>query len=103
MKSENLLWKQYVKANKRGYVFMALTILAPAFFGTIAHFTIANDAAYSVASLSGVIFFVLSAKSFFEYRNAECPHCNQLLNNARNMFFPFDKTCRKCGKALDHN
>jgi len=101
MKRENPFWQRYLRTFYRGYLFMALTIAAPAALGTIAHFTLANDTTYAVAALSGIIFFALSAKSFFEYRNAECPHCNQLLNNPRNILYPFDRTCRKCGKDLD--
>lgn len=93
MIKNNKFWHNYKGIAIRSYVWFIGGLLISLPFG----FFLGNTAGGLVV-LGG---FVVSMYYGLFYRNTTCPHCKQYPQNIKNIFFPIDPICRKCGKRMD--
>jgi|GEM_PF-6669152 len=86
-------WQEYKRTIIFAYAILPVTLILPIIFGIMGLQT--------VASYIGFLPFVISMLLFLKYRNMNCPKCNQHPQNGKNIFYPFDPVCTRCGKRMD--
>lgn len=95
MSKSNKFWNEYKGKAIRSYLWFFGGLLISLPFG----FFLGN-AVGGIVVLGG---FIVSMYYGLSYRNTACPHCKQYPQNFKNIFFPIDPICKKCGKRMDED
>lgn len=97
-------WQNYRKISILAWVCLLATVILPVVVGTILHFLIGESIWVAfVANALGLGSFVLFFYYSWQFILARCPHCDQYAARLKNLLFPIDPICPKCGKRMDQS
>lgn len=100
--SSNAFWRTYRRDAIMGWIYLIATPVVPISVGLVNHFLLgATPIISSLAEVIGLVPFLLFGYYSWKYKFAVCPHCNQTAAKFRNLVFPIDPICPKCGRRMD--
>lgn len=97
-------WREYRKNVLLIWVYFTGMFVLPISLGLICHLLWGDSKIVAfILNIMVLALFLMFLYYSYKYRFAKCPHCHQFAIKFKNLVFPIDPICPKCGQRMNLN